>query len=89
MVTPNRKATLIGFLSTIPLHLIIIYLFPDMNYFVRTMWVIVIALAFVIFTSLKHGFRTWEELIQYDSRRILHLGGVLLLSLILLHVIFH
>jgi SSS family solute:Na+ symporter len=35
MVTPNRRATLIGFLSTIPLHLIIIALFPDMNYFVR------------------------------------------------------
>lgn len=89
MVTPNKKATLIGFLSTIPLHLIIIYLFPDMNYFVRAMWVILIALTFVMVLSSRDGFRTWKELIQYDSPRILRLGGVLLASLILIHIVFH
>ena len=89
MVTPNRKATLIGFLSTIPLHLLIIYLFPDMNYFVRAMWVIVIALTFVALISAKNGFRTWKELIQYDSTKILRLGGVLLVSLVLAHIVFH
>lgn len=89
MVTPNRKATLIGFLSTIPLHLIIIYLFPDMNYFVRAMWVIILALAFVAIISAKNGFRTWKELIQYDSSRILKMGGILLGSLILAHIVFH
>ena len=88
MVTPNRKATLIGFLSTIPLHLIIIYLFPDMNYFVRAMWVILIALTFVVATSARHGFRTWKELIQYDSPQILRLGAVLLVSLVVVHVVF-
>ena len=88
LVTPNRKATLIGFLSTIPLHLIIIYLFPDMNYFVRAMWVILIALFFVIIMSAKGGFRTIKELIQYDSPTILKVGGVLLASLILLHIVF-
>ncbi|MEM0991893.1 MAG: sodium/solute symporter [Bacteroidota bacterium] len=89
MATPSRKATLIGFLSTIPLHLVIIALFPDMNYFVRAMWVIVIALSFVMLTSAKGGLRTWKELIQYDSPEILRVGGVLLLSLVLLHVVFH
>ncbi len=89
MVTPNRKATLIGFLSTIPLHLIIISLFPDMNYFVRAMWVIVIALGFVMIASSKDGWRKWKELIQYDSPEILRVGGVLLVSLVLLHVVFH
>jgi len=89
MVAPNKKATLAGFLSTMPLHLIIISLFPDMNYFVRAMWVILIALAFVTAISAKNGFRTWKELIQYDSPKILKMGGLLLVSLILVHIIFH
>lgn len=88
LVTPNKKATLLGFLSTIPLHVIIIYLFPEMNYFVRAMWVILIAMAFVMFVSAKGGFRKWKELIQYDSPAILKVGGVLLASLVLLHVVF-
>ena len=89
MVTPNRQATLVGFLSTIPLHLIIIYIFPDMNYFVRAMWVILIALGFVMAFSARQGFRTIKELIQYDSPTILRVGGVLLASLVLIHIIFH
>lgn len=88
LVTPNKKATLIGFLSTIPLHMIIIYLFPDMNYFVRAMWVILIAMTFVMTLSAKGGFKKWNELIQYDSPTILKLGGVLLASLVLAHIIF-
>ncbi len=89
VVTPNRSVTLIGFLLTIPLHLIIIYLFPDMNYFVRAMWVILMALLVVFLASSKGGFRTWKELIQYDSPEMLRTGGILLTSLILLHLIFH
>lgn len=88
MITPNKRVTLIGFLSTIPLHLIIIYLFPDMNYFVRAFWVIIIALTLVVIASAKGGFRSIKELIQYDSPQILRLGGVLLTSLILVHIIF-
>jgi len=88
MAIPNRKATLIGFLSTIPLHLIIIQIFPDMNYFVRAMWVIMIALAFVIAVSSKDGFINRKELIQYHSRAIARIGGVMALSLILIHIIF-
>ena len=89
MATPNRRMTLFGFLSTIPLHLIIIYLFPDMNYFVRAMWVILIALTMVMAASAKGGLRSWKELIQYDSPEILKVGGILLASLVALHVIFH
>ena len=89
MVIPNKKATLIGFLSTIPLHLIIIQLFPEMNYFGRAMWVILIALTFAVLLSSKNGFRKWKELIQYDSPQIMKTGGVLAASLVLLHIIFH
>ncbi len=89
MLVPNRKATLVGFLSTIPLHLIIIYLFPEMNYFVRAMWVILVALTFVVLSSAKNGFRGWKDLIQYDSPEILKTGGILALSLVLIHIIFN
>lgn len=89
LVIPNRRATLIAFLSTVPLHLAIIHFFPEMNYFVRAMWVILIALFFVILASFKDGIRTWEELIQYDSKEILKVGGGLLISLVLLHIVFH
>ena len=88
LVTPNKQATLLGFLSTIPLHLLIIYFFPEMNYFVRAMWVILIALGFVIIASAKDGFRTLRELIQYDSPQIGRLGAILLISLVLVHIIF-
>ena len=89
MVSPNRKLTLIGFLSTIPLQITFIHLFPSMNYFVRAMWVILIAFAIVSLGSFKGGWRKWSELIQYDSPQIGRFGMVLLASLILLHIIFH
>ncbi len=96
MIIPNKKAALIGFLSTIPLQLlfkgfdigILQYegLYPDMNYFVRAGCVIMIALIFVILLSIKDGFR--KKLIQYDSPKIAYAGSVLAVSLILIHIIF-
>lgn len=90
LAIPNQTVTLIAFLSTIPLHLIIIQFFPDMNYFVRAMWVILIAFTIVVSFSIhKGGWRSWKTLIQYDSPRTLQMGIGLLASLILLHVVFH
>ena len=89
MVAPNHRLTLAAFLSTIPLHLIILNFYPDMNYFVRAMWVILIAFGIVSLGSFKTGWRKWDELIQYDSPRILQVGIGLLLSLVLLHIVFH
>lgn len=116
MITPNKRATLIGFFSTIPLQLLFIQLFPEMNYFVRAMWVILIAMSIAMLGSFtngsrrrsesreyastldspfddqpspKVGFRSGKDLIQYDSPEILRLGGVLLASLILLHIVFN
>ena len=89
MVAPNHRLTLAAFLSTIPLHLIILNFYPDMNYFVRAMWVILIAFGIVSLGSFKTGWRKWSELIQYDSPRILQVGIGLLLSLVLLHIVFH
>ncbi len=89
MVMPNRRLTLIAFLSTIPLHRIIIYFYPDMNYFVRAMWVILIAFAVIAIASSKHGWVKWKDLIHYESKDILQVGVALLLSLVAAHVMFH
>ncbi len=43
LVAPNHRLALAAFLATIPLHLLMLYFFPDMNYFVRAFWVILIA----------------------------------------------
>ena len=86
VVLPNRTAALIGFLMTIPLHLVIIYFFPDMNYFVRAFWVIIIALSFVLSFSLKGGFQSFRNPKKADSRKIRNMGLALLISLILIHI---
>lgn len=87
VVIPNKKTALIGFLSTIPLHLIIIQAFPDMNYFVRAFWVIIIALIFVLATSLQGGFMRFRNPFKSDSKQISIMGLLLLISLILAHII--
>ena len=88
MIIPNRRTTLIGFLSTIPLHLIIINVFPEMNYFVRAFWVIIVALILVIGVSAKNGFRPWKEIITYEQQDDKYFGIGLFISLVLLHLIF-
>jgi len=89
MIAPNKKVTLFAFISTIPLHQIIIYYFPDMNYFVRAGWVIVIAFAIISLSSVRTEWRSVRELIQADSREIGWIGWGLLIVLVGLHVGFH
>lgn len=89
IIAPRQRLTLIAFLSTIPLHLILKYFFPEMNYFVRAGWVVSIAFALVSLGTLRSGWVPWKNLIQYDSPIIRRIGIGLLISLILLHLIFH
>lgn len=90
LLTPNHKLVLISFLSTIPLHLIIIQLFPEMNYFVRAMWVILVAFSL---TALPHSItKSWypvRQVFESDSLRVKQIGWGLLGSLALLHIVFH
>jgi len=89
MVAPNHRLALIAFISTIPLHLVFQYFFPDMNYFVRAGWVIAVAFAIVSLSTIKGGWTKWKDLIHYDSKVISQIGLGLLSSLIILHIIFH
>ena len=89
ILAPRHRLTLFAFFSTIPLHLLIIHFFPDMNYFVRAMWVVLIAFCISAVGSIgRGGFRSWRELIQYDSPEIGRIGLGLLISLITVHIIF-
>ena len=89
LLMPNQRLVLASFLCTIPLHLLIFELFPDMNYFVRAMWVILIAFAL---TALPHSFiGKWypvRQVFQSSSGRVKQIGWGLVASLVLLHVIF-
>jgi len=89
LIFPNRKLVLIAFLSTIPLHLLIIYFFPDMNYFVRAGWVILIAFLVNLIDVKSFRFKKWRDLIQMEGKSVRYFGLGLLLSLLSLHLIFH
>ena len=65
-------------------------LFEEMNYFVRSGWVIVLTFALVaIPTVLKNGWRIPLNELLLSSRSAVRLGTALLGSLILCHVLFH
>ena len=88
LLLPNHRVALIAFLSTIPLHLVIIRFFPEMNYFVRAGWVVLIAFTILVVGS-RNRWRPFRALFHYDSRTIARVGLGLLGSLVLLHVVFH
>ncbi len=64
---------------------------PELNYFVRTSWVIVIGfLIIAIPTFIKNGPRLPNDrFIEISHRSVMHLGIILALSLIGAHIIFH
>ncbi len=88
MMVPNRKATLIAFLCTVPLNILIKYFMPEMNYFVRAFWVIILPLTGVILFSLKGGWLSKERW-ERPPRDVTIQGIVLAISLVLVHIIFH
>ena len=54
LVAPKHKITLVAFFATIILQLILKFIFPDMNYFVRAMWVILISFFMIkLFSKTK------------------------------------
>ena len=89
MIAPVPKITLVAFFITIPLHLIIIRLFPEMNYFVRAMWVILVAFIISAISGFVNGWKNPKDILQSDSKEIKWFGIGLFLALVMLHVIFH
>ncbi|MFT4667159.1 MAG: SSS family solute:Na+ symporter [Polaribacter sp.] len=89
LVAPNHRVALIAFVSTIPLHLIIIHFFPEMNYFVRAGWVVLIGFLLVWAGSFRAGWKKFGDMVHYDSKEIWQVGLGLAGSLVVLHWVFH
>jgi len=88
LMAPKHRVALFGFLATIPLQFILIELFPEMNYLVRAMWVILIGFAIVALGSRSKFVK--NKLRPEPASPLLAKAGIgMALSLVLLHVIFH
>lgn len=88
LMTPKHRVALFGFLSTIPLQFLFIYLFPDMNYLVRAMWVILIGFT-IIWVGSKTSFVRDKLKAEPASPMLAKAGIGMIISLIALHIIFH
>jgi SSS family solute:Na+ symporter len=88
LLNPFKKTILFAFVLTLPFNLLIQFFFPEMNYFLRAFWVIFSGLTIAILfntNKLKNIFK----LIYVSSKSNSTLGWSLLISLILIHIIFH
>lgn len=88
LVTPQHKVTFAAFLSTLFFQFIFKSFFPEMNYFIRAMWIILIGFSLIVLFS-KKGFKSPRVFFQNTSKQIAGIGLVMLVTLILLHIIFH
>ncbi len=114
LVAPKKHLAIIAFFSTVFLQFMFsFYLFPEMNYFVRAMWVIIIGFGLIAIPTIinvygnnkpednertldmvetenpNRAFRKWKDIFAFASPQIKWAGIGLILSLVLLHVIFH
>ena len=88
LVAPNHKVTLATFLSTIVFQFLFKSFYPETNYFVRAMWMILLGF-FLIYILSKTNFKNPLKLFKSGSKKISRIGLFMLLSLIILHIIFH
>ncbi len=88
LMAPKHRIALVAFIATIPLQFLFIYLFPDMNYLVRAMWVIILGFI-IIWLGSKSGFIKGKLKPEPASPLLGKVGVGMALSLIALHIIFH
>jgi SSS family solute:Na+ symporter len=85
---PNLNLILFAFLATIPINILLLLSFPDMNYFVRAFWVIISALLIGVIGS-KGQINNVLMLFQPANYISRNWGWVLALSLVFIHFLFH
>jgi SSS family solute:Na+ symporter len=88
LLKPSKNSILTAFLITIPLNISLQYLIPEMNYFLRAFWVIFSGLLIALIFNLQK-IQNLYKLIYVSSKNNLILGCFLLISLIIIHIIFH
>ena len=88
LIKPKVKVILIAFIMTIPLNFLIQFSFTEINYFLRAFIVIVFGLIIVFFYNRKK-ILSFNSVLNSSSIKNTYIGIILLLSLILIHIIFH
>jgi hypothetical protein len=91
LLAPSRRLVFGALLWSVPFYYGLQMLFPAMNYFVRSGWVISVTfLAVAIPTLVRTGWALPEgRVFHASSRQVAWLGLVLAASLITCHVVFH
>ena len=88
LIKPKIKVILIAFIITIPLNLLIQFLFSEINYFLRAFIVIISGLIIVFFYNRKKII-SLNSILHSSSIKNTCFGVMLFLSLILIHIVFH
>ncbi len=91
LYSPSKKLVLATMIGSVFITLIFQTMLPELNYFVRTAWVIVIGfLIIAIPTVVKNGLRLpHDRFVEISDKSVLHFGIILALSLIGAHIVFH
>ncbi|NRB65502.1 MAG: sodium/solute symporter [Saprospiraceae bacterium] len=89
LVKPKHRLTLAAFLATVPLQLLFKAQFPEMNYFVRAMWVILLGGSIVWIPAIvNRGWRKWSDLFVPANTKTQQYGYCLLALMVIIHIIF-
>ena len=88
LLKPKLNFVLFAFSITLPANILIEFIFPEINYFVRAFFVILIGM-FITIKSNMNKIIPLRELIKYDNNMIRNCGIFLAFSLIIIHFIFH
>ncbi len=90
LLRPSPRLVLTMLVISIPLTMAFKLGFPEMNYFVRSMWIILgLVLGTAIPTWFKHGWRLDMKLVEASSPAVARFGVALAGSLIACHIVFH
>ncbi len=85
---PNRNVVLFAFIATLPLNIALQIFIPEMNYFVRAFWVIILGLFITVIGSMSK-LNSLLALFQPADKYSRNWGWALAITLILLHIVFH
>ena len=88
LIKPRQEVVLFAFIATLPINISLQIFLPEMNYFVRAFWVILIGLYLTTLAS-RWKFNSLVSLFRPANNLTRNFGWVLAVSLILLHIIFH
>ena len=88
LTKPRQEIVLFAFITTLPVNISLQIFLPEMNYFVRAFWVILIGLILTTLASMGQ-FNSLLSLFRPANNLTRNFGWALAISLILLHIIFH